>query len=175
MYFIRVIISFITLQHSHVLRYILLKLYGRSGQYCWYVSLNYFLKVLWDFIYQFIYHFLDSSVCWIYIYIVVIVFHFWNGYYQSYGSIRVSKNVFMRDNRNIQLTSSFHFNFFLICTYINDYLYHIGEWHNKHHELSITHFGEMLTVWDYICGTHTGNWSKAKYESQKFECNNQNS
>ena len=72
----------------------------------------------------------------------------------------------MRDNRNIQLTSSFHFNVFLICTYINDYLYHIGEWHNKHHELSITHFGEMLTVWDYICGTHTGNWSKAKYESQ---------
>ena len=41
-----------------------------------------------------------------------------------------------------------------------------SKWHNKHHELSITHFGEMLTIWDYAMGTHTGNWSTSKYEAQ---------
>eukprot|EP00035_Acanthoeca_spectabilis_P001218 m.78599 g.78599 ORF g.78599 m.78599 type:complete len:300 (-) comp10723_c0_seq1:722-1621(-) len=39
-------------------------------------------------------------------------------------------------------------------------------WHNKHHELSVTHFGEMLTLWDYVMGTHTGTWGKAKYSAQ---------
>ena len=41
-----------------------------------------------------------------------------------------------------------------------------SEWHNKHHELSVSHFGEMLTLWDHTVGTHTGHWSKKKYESQ---------
>jgi sterol desaturase/sphingolipid hydroxylase (fatty acid hydroxylase superfamily) len=39
-------------------------------------------------------------------------------------------------------------------------------WHNKHHELSVAHFGEMLTVWDYIMGTHTAAWGQAKRSAQ---------
>ena len=41
-----------------------------------------------------------------------------------------------------------------------------SKWHNKHHLLSVTHFGEMLTLWDYILGTHSGSWSEAKLAEQ---------
>ena len=39
-------------------------------------------------------------------------------------------------------------------------------WHNKHHELSVAHFGEMLTLWDYALGTHTGGWDAARVAQQ---------
>lgn len=32
-------------------------------------------------------------------------------------------------------------------------------WHNAHHELRIAHFGEMLTLWDLIMGTHSKEWN----------------
>ena len=42
-----------------------------------------------------------------------------------------------------------------------------SEWHNKHHELSVAHFGEMLTLWDWILGTHTDGWGAAKVARQR--------
>lgn len=35
-------------------------------------------------------------------------------------------------------------------------------WHNAHHELRIAHFGEMLTLWDLIMGTHSKEWNAQK-------------
>ena len=39
-------------------------------------------------------------------------------------------------------------------------------WHNKHHEVSVAHFGEMLTIWDLYMGTHSGNWDAKKLRAQ---------
>lgn len=39
--------------------------------------------------------------------------------------------------------------------------------HNKHHQLSVTHFGEMLTLWDLMLGTHTGGWSHSQIKEQE--------
>ena len=36
-------------------------------------------------------------------------------------------------------------------------------WHNKHHEVSIAHFGEMLTLWDLVFDTHSEAWTKKQY------------
>ena len=33
-------------------------------------------------------------------------------------------------------------------------------WHNKHHQLRVTHFGEMSIMWDLYMGTHTGHWTQ---------------
>ena len=41
-----------------------------------------------------------------------------------------------------------------------------SEWHNKHHQLSVSHFGEMLTLWDWVLGTHTSSWSAAALHKQ---------
>jgi sterol desaturase/sphingolipid hydroxylase (fatty acid hydroxylase superfamily) len=38
-------------------------------------------------------------------------------------------------------------------------------YHNNHHNLQVTHFAEVLTIWDYILGTHTGAWSQKKLDS----------
>jgi hypothetical protein len=35
-----------------------------------------------------------------------------------------------------------------------------------HPQLSVTHFGEMLTLWDFIMGTHTSSWNEGKYRAQ---------
>ena len=39
-------------------------------------------------------------------------------------------------------------------------------WHNRHHQLSVSHFGEMLTLWDWMLGTHTEAWDAAKLSGQ---------
>jgi lathosterol oxidase len=38
--------------------------------------------------------------------------------------------------------------------------------HNKHHQLSVTHFGEMLTLWDWVLGTHSYGWSEQQVAQQ---------
>lgn len=38
-----------------------------------------------------------------------------------------------------------------------------SEWHNKHHEYRMTHFGEMTILWDLYMGTHTGDWDEKKH------------
>ena len=48
---------------------------------------------------------------------------------------------------------------FLGYFYINT-----SEWHNKHHEYRMTHFGEMTIIWDLIMETHTGEWDKTKFQ-----------
>ena len=46
---------------------------------------------------------------------------------------------------------------FLGAFYINT-----SEWHNKHHEYRMTHYGEMSIMWDLYMGTHTGDWDEKK-------------
>lgn len=65
-------------------------------------------------------------------------------------------------------------NFYLHCGYripLLEWLFpkfyiNTSVWHNKHHELSVAHFAEMFTVWDWIMGTHTENWDAAQVERQ---------
>ena len=49
------------------------------------------------------------------------------------------------------------------------YLYlNTSVWHNKHHELSVAHFGEILTLWDHILGTHSESWDRQFYAQQSL-------
>lgn len=42
---------------------------------------------------------------------------------------------------------------FLRFFYINTSVYH-----NRHHELRVVHYGEMMTIWDKINGTTADDW-----------------
>ena len=64
-------------------------------------------------------------------------------------------------------------NLYLHCGYtipfleklLGMFMVNTSVWHNKHHQLRVTHFGEMLIIWDLIMGTHTGNWDQKKYDN----------
>jgi len=44
------------------------------------------------------------------------------------------------------------------------FLINTSDWHNLHHSLRVAHFGEMLTLWDWIMGTHSKEWNNARLE-----------
>ena len=67
--------------------------------------------------------------------------------------------------------SFYALNLYLHCGYsipllekvLGAFYINTSEWHNKHHEYRMTHFGEMTIIWDLIMETHTGEWDKTKF------------
>ena len=66
----------------------------------------------------------------------------------------------------------YYLNLYLHCGYYIPFLewllpkfwINTSDWHNLHHALRVSHFGEMLTLWDHIMDTHSKNWSKERLE-----------
>lgn len=50
------------------------------------------------------------------------------------------------------------------------FLINTSAWHNKHHSLRVAHFGEMLTLWDRIMGTHSEDWDSQQLEDTTNAC-----
>ena len=74
---------------------------------------------------------------------------------------------------HIPFIASFYLlNLYLHCGYSITFLENIlgyfyintSEWHNKHHQYRMTHYGEMSIMWDLYMETHTGAWDKKRFD-----------